>query len=173
MPASPPSSPWPPSDRCTRVTRRTSNAPRSLRRACPPPSTCRRPPSAPRAARCSSTASVTSRLSPAAPPPIALPPAAVGTASSEVLVDRFGDVPVVTGGTAIARLDTGRDGHGGDETSAVAATHLSDRNEALHLSPDDVSHLDRDQIQRIRSASTRASWEDRRSTTNPMELTFI
>ena len=107
------------------------------------------------------------------PTPIDLPPVAVGTASSEVLVDRFGDVPVVTGGTAIARLDTGRDGHGGDETSAVAATHLSDRNEALHLSPDDVSHLDRDQIQRIRSATTRASWEDRRSTTNPMELTFI
>lgn len=107
------------------------------------------------------------------PVPIELPPAAQGTFVSEVLVDRVGDVPVVTGGTAIARLDTGHDGHGGDETSAVAATHLSDRNEAIHLSPDDVSHLDRDQLQRIRSATTRASWEDRRSTTNPMELTFI
>src|SRR5271165_1413710 len=43
----------------------------------------------------------------------------------------------------------------------------------MRLSPDLLSRLDRDQLQRIRVARVRQSWEDRRSTTHPMELTLI
>ncbi len=87
-------------------------------------------------------------------------------------LDRIGDVPVVTGGATVERIDTNREGHGGDATSP-RATHLSDRDENLHLSPDSISHLDRDQIQRLRTDAMRASYEDRRMTTHPMELTFL
>ena len=107
------------------------------------------------------------------PIPIDLPPAALGNVASDAIEDRRGDTPIVTGGASVARLDTGNVGRGGDSTAAVPATNLSDRDERLHLSPDAVSHLDRDQIQRLRTAQTRASWEDRRATTNPMELTFL
>ncbi len=105
--------------------------------------------------------------------PIDLPVVAEGTARADGVVDRTGEKPVVSGGATVARLDTGRAGRGGDATSVAQATHLSDRDEYLHLTTDEVSHLDRDQIQRIRSATSRASWEDRRLTTHPMELTFI
>jgi TonB family protein len=43
----------------------------------------------------------------------------------------------------------------------------------MSFSPDTLSRLDRDQIQRLRVARTRASWEDRRSTTHPGELTLV
>jgi TonB family protein len=107
------------------------------------------------------------------PIPIDLPPVAEGDVTNDGVVDRRGDEPIVTGGASVARLDDGKAGRGGDATSAIAATNLSDRDERLHLSPDTVSHLDRDQIQRLKTARTRASWEDRRATTNPMELTFL
>ncbi len=109
----------------------------------------------------------------AEPIPIDLPPVAEGSTVTDALVDRRGDEPIVTGGASVARLDDGKTGRGGDATANVAATNLSDRDEKLHLSPDTVSHLDRDQIQRLRTSATRASWEDRRATTNPMELTFL
>ncbi len=108
----------------------------------------------------------------AEPIAIDLPLATDGETTSRAVIDRIGDEPVVTGGATIERIDTGRAGHGGDVTSP-RATHLSDRDENLHLTPDSISHLDRDQIQRIRSDAMRASWEDRRMTTHPMELTFI
>ena len=103
---------------------------------------------------------------------IELPVAMDGAAVSQVIVNRVGEEPVVTGGATVERIDTGHPGHGGDVTSR-RATHLSDRDENLHLTPDSISHLDRDQMQRIRSNASRASWEDRRMTTHPMELTFI
>jgi TonB family protein len=106
------------------------------------------------------------------PIPIDLPLASDGVPVAPTVVDRVGDVPIVTGGATIERIDTGRGGRGGDLTSK-RATHLSDRDENLHLTPDAVSHLDRDQMQRIRSDAMRASWEDRRMTTHPMELTFV
>ncbi len=106
------------------------------------------------------------------PIPIELPLASDGESITRAMVDRVGDEPVVTGGATIERIDTGRGGRGGDLRSR-RATHLSDRDENLHLTPDSVSHLDRDQMQRIRSDAMRASWEDRRMTTHPMELTFV
>ena len=83
------------------------------------------------------------------PIPIELPVAMDGMAVSRPIVNRVGEEPVVTGGATVERVDTGRPGHGGDVTSH-RATHLSDRDENLHFTPDSVSHLDRDQLQRIR-----------------------
>ncbi len=106
------------------------------------------------------------------PIPIELPLAWDGVPIDRAIVDRIGEEPIVTGGATVERIDTGHAGRGGDLTSK-RATHLSDRDENLHLTPDSVSHLDRDQMQRIRSDSRRTTWEDRRMTTQPMELTLL
>ncbi len=103
---------------------------------------------------------------------IELPLAFDGETVSRVKVDHVGVVPVVAGGATDERLDTGRAGHGGDRISHQA-THLSDRDERLHFTPDTVSHLDRDQMQRIKSDAMRSTREDRRMTTHPMELLLV
>lgn len=94
-----------------------------------------------------------------------------------LLADREQDpngVPVTpAGGSAVAHVDTGSAGHGGDAQSNQRATNLADVDDAMRLNPDLISHLDRDQMQRLRTARARAAWEDRRATTNPMELTFL
>ena len=76
------------------------------------------------------------------------------------------------GGAAQAHLDTGTAGRGGDD-HAERALNLADRDERMRLSPDLLSRLDRDQLQRLRVARVRQSWEDRRATTHPMELTIL
>jgi len=100
-----------------------------------------------------------------------------GFADGTLLVDRepdpVGELPVPAGGDTTPRLDTKTTGHGGDATAKVAATHLADKNDEMQLSPDLVSRLDRDQSARLRSSAERRAWEDRRATTNPMELTFL
>jgi hypothetical protein len=108
----------------------------------------------------------------AEPIAIELPLAMDGTTNTATIVNRVGEEPIVTGGATIERLDTGRRGHGGEITSRKT-THLSDRDENLHLTTDSISHLDRDQLQRIRESQRRSTWEDRRMTTQPMELTFL
>ena len=106
------------------------------------------------------------------PIPIELPLATDGAVLSRAIVDRVGEPPVVSGGATTERLDTGKNGRGGEPTSR-RATHLSDRDENLHFTPDTISHYDRDQLQRLRTSRARASWEDHRMTTHPMELTFL
>jgi TonB family protein len=100
-----------------------------------------------------------------------------GFADGTLLVDRepdpVGEPPTPAGGDTTPRLDTKTAGHGGDTTARVAATNLADKNDDMHLSPDPVSRLDRDQSARLRSSAERRAWEDRRATTNPMELTFL
>jgi TonB family protein len=100
-----------------------------------------------------------------------------GFADGTLLVDRepdaVGEPPTPAGGDTTPRLDTKTTGRGGDATARVAATHLADKNDEMHLSPDLLSRLDRDQNARLRSSAERRSWEDRRATTNPMELTFL
>ena len=100
-----------------------------------------------------------------------------GFADGTLLIDREpdpqGEAPVPAGGDTTPRLDTKTAGHGGDTTAKVAATHLADKDEAMHLSPDLLSRLDRDQEARLRSSHERRAWEDRRATTHPMELTFL
>jgi TonB family protein len=77
------------------------------------------------------------------------------------------------GGEAMPRLDSGRRGRGGDDTSPTPALNLADRDDDLLLSPEVMSRLDRSQIQRIRASSRRASREDWRASREPMELTFL
>ncbi|MGD0677773.1 MAG: energy transducer TonB [Polyangiaceae bacterium] len=84
-----------------------------------------------------------------------------------------GEPPRAFAGPVIARPDTGVVGRGGDDRSRAAALNLADSDEQIRLSPDVVNRLDRDQLQRLRVGSVRASWEDRRSTTHPAELTFV
>lgn len=124
--------------------------------------------------------------SPAAPPPVPVPvagpeadglvpidlPAADGTLAVAGMSPPEWTVSAPAGGETIARLDTGTRGHGGS-AATERATHLSDRDEQAHLTQDLVSDIERDQIQRIDSARERASYEDRRATTRPMELTFV
>jgi TonB family protein len=102
-----------------------------------------------------------------------LPQVGEGIVIDEEPVDPVGEPPRETAGATIAHPDTARPGQGGAPTALVAAQNLSDANERMRLSPDPMSRLDRDQIQRLRVARARASWEDRRSTTHPAELTLV
>jgi len=88
-------------------------------------------------------------------------------------MDTKGEPPRVTGGEAVAHLDTGLRGRGGDTQVTAPALNLADRDDRMRLSPDLVSRLDRDQLQRLRVARARQSWEDRRATTHPAELTLV
>jgi TonB family protein len=104
--------------------------------------------------------------------PLDLPMA--GTAlADEQPIDPTGDPPRITAGEEIARLDTGAAGHGGQATVRDPALNLDDEDERMRLSPDPFNRLDRDQLQRLRAARVRSSWEDRRATTHPAELTLV
>jgi TonB family protein len=102
-----------------------------------------------------------------------LPGFADGTLLSAHTPDAQGIPPVRSGGDTVPRIDTGAVGVGGDLTVDRPAIHLSDRDERMRLAPELLSRLDRDQAQRIHSSTARASWEDRRATTHPAELTFV
>jgi TonB family protein len=102
-----------------------------------------------------------------------LPQVGEGIVIDEEPVDPIGQPPRETAGATVAHPDTARAGRGGAATALVAAQNLSDADERLRLSSDPMSRLDRDQIQRLRVARVRASWEDRRSTTHPAELTLV
>jgi len=88
-------------------------------------------------------------------------------------LDPTGEPPRASGGAAVARVDTGGSGRGGDGHVPIPALNLADGDERMRLSPDLLSRLDRDQLQRMRVARTRQSWEDRRSTMHPTELTLL
>jgi TonB family protein len=77
------------------------------------------------------------------------------------------------GGEGEPRPDTGRAGRGGTDTAEHRAVNLADRDDGTYLSRDVQTRVDRDQIQRVRSAKERASWEDARFVLQPMELTFV
>jgi TonB family protein len=121
----------------------------------------------------SSPASLPPSVDPEVLVPLELPIFADGTLVSEHPPDVQGSPPLHSGGDTVPRLDTGASGRGGEATVDRPAIHLSDRDESLRLSADLLSRLDRDQTQRVRSSNSRASWEDRRATTHPAELTFV
>jgi TonB family protein len=81
--------------------------------------------------------------------------------------------PKTFGGATEAHIDTKRQGRGGDLKSDQRAMNYADRDDRLSRSRDIRSHLDNEQVQRMKVAKTRASWEDWRATKNPMELAFI
>ena len=104
---------------------------------------------------------------------IDLPSVGEGSLVEPQPVDPMGEPPRVSGGETVAHLDTGSPGRGGDTRATAPALNLADRDERMRLSPDLLSDLDRDQLQRLRVARVRQSWEDRRSTTHPAELTLV
>ena len=77
------------------------------------------------------------------------------------------------GGEGEPRPDSGHAGRGGTSTAETRATNLADRDDATYLSRDVMTRKDRDQLQRVRSAKERASWEDWRAAREPMEMTFV
>jgi len=105
---------------------------------------------------------------------IELPTVGDGILVEDRPVDPTGDPPRLTGGDTVAHPDEGHPGHGGQQRVPLPALNLADQDEHLRLSPDLLSRIDRDQLQRLRVASrARQSWEDRRSTPHPQELTFV
>jgi TonB family protein len=109
---------------------------------------------------------------PAAVIAIELPSVAEGSLVADREVVPEGTEPSAFGGATIARIDTGVTGSGGDATGA-RATNLAAIDDQMRLDTDLLSRLDRDQIQRLKTAARRTTHEDRRSTTHPMELTFL
>jgi len=77
------------------------------------------------------------------------------------------------GGEGLARPDIDHAGRGGSRRADSAALNLADRNDGLTLSREVTSRIDRDQIQRLETSRDRTSYEDRRSTTHPMDLVFL
>lgn len=88
-------------------------------------------------------------------------------------IDPVGSPPRLAGGEPIARIDSHQRGKGGSDQMAEPALDLADRDDKLRLSPDLINHLTRDQLQRLRMSTERESWDDRRATTHPSELTFV
>lgn len=128
--------------------------------------------------------SLRAKPSSTAPPPLAAPAEEVVPVELPEVVDGSlaapspsPDLPRLSvprgGGEATPRLDTGRRGRGGDGASPTSAINLADRDDGLLMSPEIQSRFDRAQVQRLRSASHRASREDLRASREPMELTFL
>jgi TonB family protein len=103
---------------------------------------------------------------------IELPGVAEGSLVEDKAAIPEGEKPDRFGGAAEAHLDNGVPGSGGDNRGE-RATNLAAQNDSLRRDTDLESHLDKDQVQRLKTASQRRTWEDRRSTTEPMELTFL
>lgn len=101
-----------------------------------------------------------------------LPEVAEGILLSDEQVDPRGEVPEPSGGSAVAHVDDGRAGRGGERAGAKA-TDLAPQNDKISLTTSNQSHLDVDQMPRIDSGQKRRSLEDRRSSREPMELTFL
>ncbi len=104
---------------------------------------------------------------------VELPVAGDGVFLEDRPVDPTGEPPRAAGGATVAHLDKASAGRGGDLQASTPALNLADTDERMRLSPDLLSRLDRDQLQRLRVSRVRQSWEDRRSTTRPAELTLV
>ncbi len=82
--------------------------------------------------------------------------------------------PTESGGGPLERHpDTERAGHGGSARAPEAATNLDSHIDPISLETDTLTHLDRSQVQRLRTADERRSWDDHRATPSPMQLTFL
>lgn len=94
-------------------------------------------------------------------------------AVDETSIDWPGAALPRSGGAMVAHTDSGPPGRGGDPSDRLQALNLADTDDRLRLSPDLTNQLDRDQIQRLRVSRSRASLDDRRSTTHPAELALV
>lgn len=82
------------------------------------------------------------------------------------------DEPLLQGGAERARVSELRAGKGGTARSAPAV-NLSDSDDGLSLDVATLNHLERSQVQRLKTSAQRRSWDDRRATPNPMQLSFV
>jgi TonB family protein len=83
------------------------------------------------------------------------------------------ELPPAGGGPLLRHPDTEQPGRGGSRSTPLAATNFASHIDPTSLEPDPLTHLDRSQVQRVRTATERRSWDDHRSTPNPMQLTFL
>jgi TonB family protein len=79
----------------------------------------------------------------------------------------------VAGGATVARPDMSQPGRGGDEDVDERALNLANQDDGITRDPSVLSNLEKAQLQRIDAGSARRSWEDMRSSRDPMELTFV
>ncbi|MFO0659019.1 MAG: TonB family protein [Polyangiaceae bacterium] len=94
--------------------------------------------------------------------------------SQRTSLERSMDVlAMAAGGEETARPDTERAGHGGEREVSQLARFLAQRDDDITLDKDTLSHLDRSQVARIKVSEDRASGEDRRALSEPMDLTFV
>jgi TonB family protein len=107
--------------------------------------------------------------------PLELPAVHFGPPLGEPSLDELlpADAVEPGGGEGLARPDMDHAGRGGSRRVDSAALNLADSNDGLTLSREVTSRVDRDQIQRLETSSARESYEDRRSTTHPMDLVFL
>jgi TonB family protein len=108
-----------------------------------------------------------------APIQVELPLVGEGLAIEEQPREPVGAEPPLPAGDAVAHPDTARAGRGGEVAATERALNMSEDVERVRFSTDLLNRLDRDQIEHLRVGGTRASWEDRRSTTHPGELTLV
>ena len=104
---------------------------------------------------------------------VELPAVGEGSSIDGDRIDPTGEWKAATGGESLAHPDEGLPGRGGEMRASTPALNFADRDEHLRLSPDLLNRLDRDQLQRLRVRDVRRSWDDRRSTTHPAELTLV
>ncbi len=69
--------------------------------------------------------------------------------------------------------DTRTRGRGGVKQAAEKALHMSDSIDGLTLETDPTQFAHTSQLSRLNTSDDRRSWEDRRTTPDPMMLTFI
>ncbi len=94
--------------------------------------------------------------------------------SSSLAVPVVAPPPFDPGGeTPIPRPDGERAGRGGTLHADAPAINLADRNDGVLLSQEVASRINRNQVQRARSATARSSYDDRRSVLDPMEVVFL
>ncbi|MGC4089559.1 MAG: TonB family protein [Polyangiaceae bacterium] len=74
--------------------------------------------------------------------------------------------------SSVARPDSNRSGRGSVKPGE-RATNLSSSVDPLTLERDTPNHVEQSQVQRLLTARRRQSWDDRRATPNPMELSFV
>lgn len=77
------------------------------------------------------------------------------------------------GGVAVAHVDTGSAGHGGDDDTRAKARALAPRIEEDTVTPWIRDDLDGEQENRLATGQDRRGWVDRRRALQPMELTFV
>jgi len=90
--------------------------------------------------------------------------------------DRHAEEPepsALAGAVREPRPDTRATGRGGSREAAEKALHLSDSVDGLTLDTDPTLLVPTSQLSRLDTGNERASREDRRTTPNPMELTFL